>query len=108
MTHTNGKRASGDAGEALQPALRAEGLTQHYPARHAGRRGVVHAVDDVSVALWPGEVTAVVGESGSGKSTLARMLARLVTPTAGRLWVGGRRSPFPPDVAPVPTGAGCS
>lgn len=78
-----------DTGEVTAPVLRAEGLTQHYPARRGGRGKVVHAVDDVSVDLWPGQVTAVVGESGSGKSTLARILARLVTPTAGRLWVDG-------------------
>jgi peptide/nickel transport system ATP-binding protein len=74
------------------PALRATGLTQHYPVRGGGIRNrgkVVHAVDDVAVELWPGHVTAVVGESGSGKSTLARILARLVSPTAGRLWIDG-------------------
>jgi peptide/nickel transport system ATP-binding protein len=73
------------------PILRATGLTQHYPARQGarGRGKVVHAVDDVSIDLRPGQVTAVVGESGSGKSTLARILARLVAPTRGRLWLDG-------------------
>jgi peptide/nickel transport system ATP-binding protein len=79
--------------EGAVPALRAVGLTHHYPVRGgraSGRRKVVHAVDDVSVDLWPGRVTAVVGESGSGKSTLARILCRLVKPTAGHLWLDGR------------------
>jgi peptide/nickel transport system ATP-binding protein len=76
------------------PALRATGLTQHFPARRGGRGKVVHAVDDVSLDLWPGEVTAVVGESGSGKSTLARILARLIKPTAGRLWLDGEEIPL--------------
>jgi peptide/nickel transport system ATP-binding protein len=75
------------------PVLRAVGLTQHYPVRSRrrghGPRAVVHAVDDVSVDLWPAQVTAVVGESGSGKSTLARILSRLVVPTAGRMWLDG-------------------
>jgi peptide/nickel transport system ATP-binding protein len=80
--------------------LEARSVTKHFPMHNAvgsprrfGRRGsgpVVHAVDNVSVALRGGQVTAVVGESGSGKSTLARLLARLITPTAGELLLDGR------------------
>ena len=54
----------------------------------------MHAVEDVSLALAEGQITAVVGESGSGKSTLARLLARLIKPTSGELLLGGR--PVPP------------
>jgi peptide/nickel transport system ATP-binding protein len=84
------------------PVLEARGLTKHFPVHGAvsgahwrlARRGpqglVVHAVDDVSLALREGAVTAVAGESGSGKSTLARLLARLTPPTAGDLLLGGR------------------
>ncbi|HEX3921271.1 MAG TPA: ABC transporter ATP-binding protein [Streptosporangiaceae bacterium] len=58
------------------------------------RRGaVVHAVENVSLALAEGKVTAVVGESGSGKSTLARLLARLLAPTSGELFVDGSAVP---------------
>jgi peptide/nickel transport system ATP-binding protein len=53
----------------------------------------VHAVENVSLALAEGKVTAVVGESGSGKSTLARLLARLLTPTSGELLTGGSAVP---------------
>lgn len=76
------------------PALRAKGLTQHFPVRRGGRGKVVHAVDGVDLDLWPGQVTAVVGESGSGKSTLARILARLQRPTAGELWLDGNEVPL--------------
>ena len=75
------------------PLLEARGLTKHFPvgaARFAGRRRVVHAVDDVSLALPAGSITAIVGESGSGKSTLAKLLARLIMPTSGRLVLDGR------------------
>jgi peptide/nickel transport system ATP-binding protein len=79
------------------PALRAEDVTVHFPAHPSGGRRsdrVVHAVEGVSLELWAGEVTAVVGESGSGKSTLARVLCRLLTPTAGRLWLDGTEVPL--------------
>jgi len=88
--------------------LEARHLTKHFAvhgsipaAPGAGRRlvragrpvPVVHAVDDVSLALPPGQVTAVVGESGSGKSTLARLLAGLITPTSGEILLGGHAAP---------------
>lgn len=54
------------------------------------------ALSGVSLEVGPGECLAVVGASGSGKSTLARILAGLVPPTSGRVWLDGR------DVAAVP------
>jgi peptide/nickel transport system ATP-binding protein len=69
--------------------LQATDLTKHFPVRHGRRGAVVHAIDGVSLDLWAGDVAAVVGESGSGKSTLARLMARLITPTAGQLKLDG-------------------
>jgi peptide/nickel transport system ATP-binding protein len=73
------------------PALEARNLTKHFKV-HGGLgrgAGTVHAVEDISLALPRGTVTAVVGESGSGKSTLARMLTQLITPTSGELLLDG-------------------
>ena len=78
-----------------RPVLEARGLTKYFPAHtHRGaRQAVVHAVEDVTLALPPAGITAVVGESGSGKSTLARLLAQLIKPTAGNVLLDGAATP---------------
>lgn len=58
--------------------------------RLAGRAQSLTAVDAVSVSVPRGGVLGIVGESGRGKSTLARMIMRLETPTAGRIWFAGQ------------------
>ncbi|MBW3640840.1 MAG: ABC transporter ATP-binding protein [Actinobacteria bacterium] len=66
--------------------LRTEDLVTHYPSPG---RGVVHAVDGVSLTLAAGQTLGLVGESGCGKSTLARTVLRLVEPTSGRVLLRG-------------------
>jgi ATP-binding cassette subfamily C protein len=46
-------------------------------------------IDDLSLSIAPGEHLAIVGPSGVGKSSLAGLLAGLLTPTAGRVLLGG-------------------
>jgi peptide/nickel transport system ATP-binding protein len=65
--------------------IRAENLTRHFKIGGSLDRGTLHAVDDVSFGVGEREIVALAGESGSGKSTVARLLARVYTPTAGRV-----------------------
>ena len=51
--------------------------------------GLSKALDDVSVRLEPGTVTALVGSSGSGKTTFARLVPRFWDPTEGSVTMGG-------------------
>jgi ABC-type lipoprotein export system ATPase subunit len=67
--------------------LRARGLRRQY-GRDAG---LVRAVDDVDLDVAPGETLAVMGPSGCGKSTLLHLLGGLDRPTAGEIWLAGRR-----------------
>ena len=59
--------------------------------RNATRRfGDFTALDDVSVEIPSGSLTALLGPSGSGKSTLLRVIAGLERPDAGRVEIDGR------------------
>jgi oligopeptide/dipeptide ABC transporter ATP-binding protein len=74
------------------PVAEVEGLTKHFAVRRGLLRrpaAVVKAVDDVSLAIVAGETLCLVGESGCGKSTVGRLILRLLTPTAGRIWLRG-------------------
>jgi peptide/nickel transport system ATP-binding protein len=73
--------------------LAARGLTKRFALRGRGligHRAELLAVDDVTLTLVPGTITAVVGESGSGKSTIARLLMRLYTPSEGTITLGSQ------------------
>ncbi|MFT3972689.1 MAG: sugar ABC transporter ATP-binding protein [Amaricoccus sp.] len=74
-----------------KPFLELVGVSRTYP-------GVV-ALDDVSLAIHPGEVIGLVGENGAGKSTLMKILGGVIAPSAGRLRVDGveRESMTVPD-----------
>jgi len=63
-------------------AIEATGITKHF--------GDFRALDDVSVNVPDGSLTALLGPSGSGKSTLLRVIAGLEEPDSGVVRFGGR------------------
>jgi D-xylose transport system ATP-binding protein len=54
--------------------------------------GGVHAVDDVSINLYPGEVVALLGHNGAGKSTLMKMLAGAYPIDSGDVMINGEKA----------------
>ncbi len=69
------------------PIIKVEGLHRVY---HLGGEDI-HAINDVSLEVYPGRMTAIVGRSGSGKTTLLNLIAGLDEPTQGAVWVDGSR-----------------
>ena len=66
--------------------VRVEHAVKHFPTGGALGRAVVHAVDDVNLAIEPGETLGLVGESGCGKSTLGRLIVQLYPVTSGHIY----------------------
>ena len=77
------QHADQPAPERISEGIRFEHVTFRYPG--ASRP----ALDDVDLFLPAGSVVAVVGENGAGKSTLVKLLAKLYSPTTGRILLDG-------------------
>jgi peptide/nickel transport system ATP-binding protein len=68
-----------------EPVLKVKDLKKYFQTK----KGLLHAVDNVSFAIGEGETLGVVGESGCGKSTLGRTILRLHEPTSGQVFFRG-------------------
>jgi oligopeptide transport system ATP-binding protein len=76
-----------------QPLLEVEKVSRFFTTSggfFSRSKGVVRAVDNVSLRVYQGETVGVVGESGCGKSTLGRVVLKLLEPSSGRIAFDGR------------------
>jgi peptide/nickel transport system ATP-binding protein/glutathione transport system ATP-binding protein len=78
---------------AAGPLLSVKNLVTRFPVKGGILRRTVaevHAVENVSFDIRPGQTMALVGESGSGKSTCGRSILRLVEPRSGEIALAGQ------------------
>ena len=66
----------------MNPLFRAEHLTKTYALGDSP----LTVLDDISLRVAAGEMTAIVGASGSGKTTLLQILGTLASPTSGEIY----------------------
>lgn len=71
--------------ETENPIVRMSDIIKEYPAG----TGVVRVVNDVTLEIHQKEFIIMLGQSGSGKTTLLNIMSGLVSPTSGRVFVGG-------------------
>lgn len=67
-----------------------ERVSKTYPAKAEGNGGLIHALDEVTLAVAKGEWLAVMGPSGSGKSTLVNLIGCLDRASSGSICLEGQ------------------
>ncbi len=70
----------------MHPLLVAENLTKSFASQRV--------LDGVSLSIESGEIVSLIGENGAGKSTVGKILAGIVQPDSGTVWVNGEERRF--------------
>ena len=75
-----------------EPLLSVKNMKKTFQANGGmfSKKKFVHAVNDVSFDIYPGETFSLVGESGCGKSTTGKLIDHLITPDSGEIWFEGK------------------
>src|SRR4030043_1511708 len=72
------------------PEIRVVNLTKKY--------GKMYALDDVTLTIHDQEYFSLLGPSGCGKTTLLRLIAGLIEPDSGEIYIGAKRvDDVPPE-----------
>ncbi len=87
------RKETGESGPR-EDFLVLDSVSQHFDLGTGffgrGSRGVIKAVDNVSLSIRQGEILGLVGESGCGKTTLSRTIMQIIRPTSGRIFLEGK------------------
>ena len=70
-----------------EPFIRVEDLSYRYDGEDAW---TIPVLNHLSMEVAEGEFVAILGQNGSGKSTLAKLLNMILTPTSGKIVIGGK------------------
>lgn len=87
------KNKKADEKEKQTPILSVQHLTKLFPVKKTKliqEKQYLHAVEDVTFDVYPGETLGIVGESGSGKSTLAKAILALTPVSSGKVFFEGK------------------
>ncbi len=80
----------------MMPVLSLDAISKDFPG--------VRALSDVSLHLYPGQVTALIGENGAGKSTVVKILTGIYQPDGGTIRIDGNPVRFPDAKAAADAG----
>lgn len=84
--------------ESDEPLVTLKGVSKQF--------GENRVLDRINFTLNPGEAIAIIGPSGTGKSTILRIIAGLLAPDEGEIWVAGQKRIGLIEDSPDPLGVG--
>lgn len=98
MASDTSNQSSDEPCDQSEPLVEIKDISKQF-----GQNPVLKSID---LRVYPGEAIAVIGPSGTGKSTILRIIAGLLAPDTGEIWVSGQKRIGLIEDAPDPIGIG--